>query len=98
MPRQRILQIWVKTVLLFISRKKEAPSHPNMINAAYYKLNEVFFHMFFRSKAINSAEDLPYEPEYDDGLVRKRYSYFYLRIPKRLGKFNGPSKKQNYYF
>jgi putative transposase len=54
----------------------------------------VIFHKFFRKEPIKSAEELPDKLEYDARLARKRYGHFYLCIPKRLDKYNGPSQNK----
>jgi hypothetical protein len=61
-----------------------------VIYAKHYKSKEVFFSTFFGKEPIKSAEQLPDKLEYDARLVRKRYGYFYLCIPKKLDKDNGP--------
>jgi transposase len=43
---------------------------------------------------IKSAEDLLNKLEYDARLVRKRYGHFYLCIPKKLDKYNGPPQNK----
>jgi transposase len=52
----------------------------------------VIFPRFFGKEPIKSAEQFPDKLEYDARLVRKRYGYFYLCIPKKLDKYNGPSQ------
>jgi putative transposase len=51
----------------------------------------VIFPRFFGKEPIKSAEQFPDKLEYDARLVRKRYGYFYLCIPKKLDKYNGSS-------
>jgi hypothetical protein len=70
-------------------KKKKAPSDSIAIYANNYKSKGVFFLTFFGKKPIKSAEQLPDKLKYDARLVRKRYGYFYLCIPKRLDKYNG---------
>jgi putative transposase len=43
---------------------------------------------------IKSAEQRSDKLEYDAGLVKKRYGHFYLCIPKKLDKYNGPSQNK----
>jgi hypothetical protein len=52
----------------------------------------VIFPTFFGKEPIKSAEQLPDKLEYDARLVRKRLGHFYLCIPKKLDKYNGPSQ------
>jgi putative transposase len=47
-----------------------------------------------KKKPIKSAEKPLDKLEYDARLVRKRYGYFYLCIPKKLDKYNGPSQNK----
>jgi hypothetical protein len=54
----------------------------------------VIFSRFFAKEPIKSAEELPDKLEYDARLVRKRYGHFYLCIPKKLDKYNGPSQNK----
>jgi transposase len=74
-------------------KEKKAPSDPIAIYANNSKSKGVFFPMFFGKEPIKSAELLD-KLEYDARLVRKRYDYFYLCIPKRLDKYNGPSQNK----
>jgi putative transposase len=55
---------------------------------------EVFFPRFFEKEPIKSAEEPLDKLEYDARLVRKRYGYFYLCIPKKLDKYNGPPQNK----
>jgi putative transposase len=75
-------------------KKKKAPSDSIAIYAKNYKSKEVIFPRFFGGEPIKGAEKLPDKLEYDARLVRKRYGYFYLCIPKRLDKYNGPPKNK----
>jgi putative transposase len=52
---------------------------------------EALQNTFFGKEPIKSAEQLPDKLEYDARLVRKRLGHFYLCIPKKLDKYNGPS-------
>jgi hypothetical protein len=54
------------------------------------KSKEVIFPTFFGKEPIKSEENLPDKLEYDARLVRKSYGHFYLYIPKKLDKYNGP--------
>jgi transposase len=47
---------------------------------------------------IKSAEELPDKLEYDARLVRKRSGHFYLCIPKKLDKYNGPPQNKTIAF
>jgi hypothetical protein len=69
------------------SRKR---SDPIAIYVKHYESKEVFFPRFFGKEPIKSAEELSDKLEYDATLVRKRYGYFYLCIPKRPDKYNRP--------
>jgi transposase len=75
-------------------KKKKASSDSIAIYADYYKSKGVIFPTFLGEEPIKSAEELPDKLEYDARLVRKRYGYFYLCIPKRLDKYNGPSQNK----
>jgi putative transposase len=75
-------------------KKKKAPSDSIAICAKNYTSKGVIFPRFFGKEPIKSAEQLPDKLEYDARLVRKRYGYFYLRIPKKLDKYNGPSQNK----
>jgi hypothetical protein len=75
-------------------KKKKAPSDSIAIYAKHYKSKGVIFPKFFGKEPIKSAEELPDKLEYDARLVRKRYGYVYLCIPKRLDKYNGPSQNK----
>jgi putative transposase len=75
-------------------KKKKAPSDSIAIHATNYKSKGVIFSRFFGKEPIKSAEKLPDKLEYDARLVRKRYGYFYLCIPKKLDKYNGPSQNK----
>jgi putative transposase len=75
-------------------KKKKAPSDSIAIHATNYKSKGVIFPRFFGKKPIKSAEKLPDKLEYDARLVKKRYGYFYLCIPKNLDKYNGPSQNK----
>jgi putative transposase len=75
-------------------KKKKAPSDSIAIYVNNYKSKGVIFPTFFGEEPIKSAEELPDKLEYDARLVRKRYGYFYLRIPKKLDKYNGPSQNK----
>jgi putative transposase len=75
-------------------KKKKAPSDSIAIYANNYKSKGVIFSMFFGKEPIKSAEQLPDKLEYDARLVRKRYGYFHLCIPKKLDKYNGPSQNK----
>jgi putative transposase len=48
-----------------------------------YKSKGVIFPRVFGKEPIKNAEELPDKLEYDARLVRKRYGYFYLCIPKK---------------
>jgi hypothetical protein len=71
-------------------KKKKAPSDLIAIYANNYKSKGVISPRFFGKEPIKSAEKLSDKLEYDARLVRKRYGYFYLCIPKKLDKYNGP--------
>jgi putative transposase len=71
-------------------KKKKAPSDSIAIFAKNYKAKGVIFPTFFGKEPIKSAEELPDKLEYDARLARKRYGHFYLCIPKKPGKYNGP--------
>jgi putative transposase len=75
-------------------KKKKAPSDSIAIYANNYKSKGVIFPRFFGKEPIKSAEKLPDKLEYDARLVRKRYGYFYLCIPKKLDKYNGLSQNK----
>jgi putative transposase len=75
-------------------KKKKAPSDSIAINAKNYKSKGVIFSRVFGKEPIKSAEELPDKLEYDARLVRKRYGHFYLCIPKKLDKCNGPSQNK----
>jgi putative transposase len=75
-------------------KKKKAPSDSIAICANNYKSKGVIFPKFFGKEPIKSAEQLPDKLEYDSRLVRKRYGHFYLCIPKKLDKYNGPSQNK----
>jgi transposase len=75
-------------------KKKEAPSDSIAIHANNYKLKGVIFSRFFGKEPIKSAKELPDKLEYDARLVRKRLGHFYLCIPKKLDKYNGPSQNK----
>jgi hypothetical protein len=75
-------------------KKKKAPSDSIAIYANNYKSKGVIFPTFFGEEPIKSAEELPDKLGYDARLVRKRYGYFYLCIPKKLDKYNGPPQNK----
>jgi hypothetical protein len=75
-------------------KKKKAPSDSIAIYAKNYTSKGVIFPRFFGKEPIKSAEELPDKLKYDARLVRKRYGYFYLSIPKKLDKYNGPSQNK----
>jgi putative transposase len=75
-------------------KKKKAPSDLIAIYAKHYKSSGVIFPRFFGKEPIKSAEQLPDKLEYDARLVRKRLGHFYLCIPKKLDKYNGPSQNK----
>jgi putative transposase len=75
-------------------KKKKAPSDSIAIYANNYKSKGVIFPRFFGKEPIKSAEKLPDKLEYDARLVRKRYGFFYLCIPKKLDKYNGLSQNK----
>jgi putative transposase len=75
-------------------KKKKAPSDSIAIYANNYKSKGVIFPRFFGEEPIKRAEQLPDKLEYDARLVKKRYGYFYLCIPKRLDKYNGQSQNK----
>jgi putative transposase len=75
-------------------KKKKAPSDSIAIYANNYKSKGVIFPRFFGKKPIKNAEELPDKLEYDARLVRKRLGHFYLCIPKKLDKYNGPSQNK----
>jgi putative transposase len=75
-------------------KKKKAPSDSIAIYAKNYKSKRVIFPKFFGKEPIKSAEELPDELEYDARLIRKRYGYFYLCIPKKLDKYKGLSQNK----
>jgi hypothetical protein len=75
-------------------KKKKAPSDLTEIYAKNCKSKGVIFPTFFGEKPIKSALELPDKIEYDARLVRKRLGHFYLSIPKKLDKYNGPSQNK----
>jgi transposase len=75
-------------------KKKKASSDSITIYSKHYKSKWVIFPRFFGKKPIKSVEELPDKLEYDVRLVRKRYDHFYLRVPKKLDKYNGPSQNK----
>jgi putative transposase len=75
-------------------KKKKAPSDSIAIHAKNYKLKKIIFPRVFGKEPIKSAEQLPDKLEYDARLVRKRLGHFYLCIPKKLDKYNGPSQNK----
>jgi hypothetical protein len=75
-------------------KKKKAPSDSIAIHANNYKSKGVIFPTFLGEEPIKSAEKLPDKLEYDARLVKKRLGHFYLSIPKRLDKYNGPSQNK----
>jgi putative transposase len=75
-------------------KKKKAPSDSIAIYAKHYNSKGVIFPRFFGKDPIKSAEELPDKLEYDARLVRKHYGHFYLCIPKKLDKYNGPSQNK----
>jgi putative transposase len=75
-------------------KKKKAPSDSIAIYEKHYKSKGVIFPRVFGKESIKSAQQLPDKLEYDARLVRKRYGYFYLCIPKKLDKYNGPSQNK----
>lgn len=76
-------------------KKKRTPSDSISINAANYKAKREFCPKFFKikkiEKTIKNAENFSDELDYDSRLVRKRYDHFFLCIPDKLDKYNGPS-------
>jgi transposase len=75
-------------------KKKKAPSDSIAIYSKHYKSKGVIFPRFFGEEPIKSAEQLPDKLEYDARLVNERYGYFYLCIPKKLDKYNGPPQNK----
>jgi hypothetical protein len=75
-------------------KKKKAPSDSIAIYAKNNNSQGVIFLRVFGKESIKSAEELPYKLEYDARLVRERYGHFYLCIPKKLDKYNGPSQNK----
>jgi putative transposase len=75
-------------------KKKKAPSDSIAIHANNYKSKGVIFPRVFGEEPIKSAEQLPDKLEYDARLVRKSLGHFYLCIPKKLDKYNGPSQNK----
>jgi putative transposase len=75
-------------------KKKKTPSDSIAIYAKDYKSKGVICPKFFGKEPIKSAEELSYKLEYDARLVRKRYGHFYLCIPKKLDKYNGPPQNK----
>jgi putative transposase len=75
-------------------KKKKAPSDSIVIYANNYKSKRVIFPTFFGKDPIKSAEQLLDKLEYDARLIRKRLGHFYLCIPKKLDKYNGPSQNK----
>jgi hypothetical protein len=71
--------------------KKKASSDSIAIYAKHYKSKGVIYSKFFGKEPIKSAEQLPDKLEYDARRVRKLYGHFYLCIPKKFDKYNGPS-------
>jgi putative transposase len=72
----------------------KAPSDSIAIYAKNYKSKGIFYPTFFGKEPIKSAEEFPDKLEHDARLVRKRYGHFYLCIPKKLYKHNGPSQNK----
>ena len=79
------------TISLFISKEKW---HQEIQLQSVHKITHQRGYSFlsFGKKPIKSAEELSDKLEYDTRLVRKRYGYYYLCIPKRLDKYNGLSQ------
>jgi putative transposase len=75
-------------------KKKKAPSDSIAICAKNYRSKGVIFPKVFGKEPIKSAEQLPDKLEYDARLFRKRLGHFYLCIPKKLDKYNGPSQNK----
>jgi hypothetical protein len=71
-------------------KKKKVPSDSIAIYLKHYKSKGVFHPTFFGKEPIKTAEKLPDKLEYDLRLARIRLRHFYLCIPKKLGKYNGP--------
>lgn len=49
----------------------------------------MLFSNVFKKEPIQSVKELSYKLEYEAKLARKWVGYFYLSIPKSLGKCNG---------
>jgi putative transposase len=94
MPTRVILQKRITKTLSLDSKKKKKRSDSIAIYAKYYKSKGVIFPRFFGKEPIKSAEELPDKLEYDARLVRKRLGHFYLCIPKKLDKYNGPPQNK----
>jgi hypothetical protein len=75
-------------------KKKKAPSDSIAIHAKHYKSKGIIFYRFFGKEPIKSAQELPDKLEYDARLVRKHNGHFYLCIPKKLNKYNGPPQNK----
>jgi putative transposase len=75
-------------------KKKKTPSDLIAICANNYTSKGVIFPRVFGEEPIKSAEQLPDKLEYDARLVRKSLGHFYLCIPKKLYKYNGPSQNK----
>jgi putative transposase len=74
--------------------KKKAPSDSLAIYAKNYKSKGVILYRVFEKELIKSAEELPDKLKYNSRLVRTHLGHFYLRIPKKLDKYNGPSQNK----
>jgi putative transposase len=75
-------------------KKKKAPSDSIAIYAKNYKSKGVIFPRFFGKEPIKIAEELPDKLEYDARLAKKCLGHFYLCIPKKFNKYNGPSQNK----
>ena len=102
MPSQVVVQKRITRIslLLFISRKKMAPS--NLISLFFFSKNytskKVFFSKFLGNVSIKIAKEHSNKLECDARLVRKSPSYLYPWISKRVGKYNGPSQNKGIAF
>jgi hypothetical protein len=79
-------------------KKKKALSDSSAIYSKHYKSKGVFHLTFFEKEPIKSAEEPPDKLEYDSRLLRTHLGHFYLCIPKKLDKYNGPLQKKSIAF
>ncbi|HWU42665.1 MAG TPA: transposase, partial [Bdellovibrio sp.] len=75
-------------------KKKNAPSDSIVVPKTCYTKRGVFYPRFFGNKPIKSAKRLPVELEYEARIVRNHLGHFYFCIPKKLDKYDGPSRNK----